>query len=44
MANNGDTVLLTGKGHEKSINYGKGEELWNENSVALDAIKKRLNK
>lgn len=30
MAKKGDFVLLTGKGHEKSINYGKGEEPWDE--------------
>ncbi len=43
IAGRGDTVLLTGKGHEKSMNYGKGEEPWNENQVALNAIKKRSN-
>jgi UDP-N-acetylmuramoyl-L-alanyl-D-glutamate--2,6-diaminopimelate ligase len=44
IAKKGDTVLLTGKGHEKSINYGNGEELWNENNAALEAIEKRLKK
>ncbi|MBI2190047.1 MAG: hypothetical protein HYU49_00725 [Candidatus Levybacteria bacterium] len=28
MAKKGDLVLLTGKGHEQSINYGHGEEPW----------------
>lgn len=39
IAKKGDLVLLTGKGHEKSINYGRGEEAWDENAVALEAIK-----
>jgi UDP-N-acetylmuramoyl-L-alanyl-D-glutamate--2,6-diaminopimelate ligase len=38
IAQKGDVVLLTGKGHEKSINYGKGEEAWDETQVAKDAI------
>lgn len=42
IARKGDTVIMTGKGHEKSINYGLGEELWDENQVAMDAISKRL--
>lgn len=42
LAQKGDVVLLTGKGHEKSMNYGKGEEEWNETKVALDAIQKEL--
>lgn len=44
LAKKGDTVLLTGKGHEKSINYGNGEEEWNEKQVAMNALKSRLNK
>ena len=40
LAEKGDVVLLTGKGHEKSMNYGKGEEPWNESEVAREAIKK----
>jgi len=40
IAEKGDVILLTGKGHEKSINYGQGEEPWNENQTVLDAIKK----
>lgn len=30
LAKKGDTVILTGKGHEQSMNYGSGEEEWNE--------------
>ncbi|HVF69217.1 MAG TPA: UDP-N-acetylmuramoyl-L-alanyl-D-glutamate--2,6-diaminopimelate ligase [Xanthomonadales bacterium] len=40
LAKKGDTVILTGKGHEKSINYGKGEEPWDERKVALEAIRR----
>ena len=40
IAKKGDVVLLTGKGHEKSINYGKGEEPWDEKEAALAAVKK----
>ncbi|MBI2430681.1 MAG: UDP-N-acetylmuramoyl-L-alanyl-D-glutamate--2,6-diaminopimelate ligase [Candidatus Levybacteria bacterium] len=38
MAKKGDFVLLTGKSHEQSMNYGKGEEPWNE----FDAVKQAL--
>lgn len=40
QAKKGDFVLLTGKGHEQSINYGRGEEPWDEKTVALAALKK----
>lgn len=40
LAKKGDFVLLTGKGHERSINYGRGEEQWNEH----EAVKKSLQK
>lgn len=38
IAKKSDVVLLTGKGHEKSINYGKGEEPWDENETARHAV------
>lgn len=41
IAQNGDTVILTGKGHEKSINYGRGEEDWDEIREAKQAIELR---
>ena len=41
IANKGDVVLLTGKGHEKSINYGKGEEPWDETATARQAVEMR---
>lgn len=43
LAQKGDTVLLTGKGHEKSINYGKGEEPWSETAIAQEAIEMKAN-
>ncbi len=38
IAQKGDTVLLTGKGHEKSMNLGNGEEPWNEHQVVKEAL------
>jgi len=42
LAKKGDVVLLTGKGHEKSMNYGKGEEPWSEHEAVLEACKIRF--
>lgn len=39
MAKKGDLVLITGKAHEKSINYGQGEQKWSE----YEAVKLALN-
>jgi UDP-N-acetylmuramoyl-L-alanyl-D-glutamate--2,6-diaminopimelate ligase len=33
LAGADDTVVCTGKGHETSMNYGAGEEPWNEREV-----------
>jgi len=41
LARKGDLVLLTGKGHEKSMNYGHGEEPWDESAIAKEALKTR---
>ncbi len=41
IAGKGDVVMMTGKGHEKSINYGKGEEPWDENATAKEALQER---
>lgn len=38
MAKKGDLVILTGKAHEKSMNYGNGEEHWSE----YEAVEKAL--
>lgn len=39
-ANPGDTVLLLGKGHEKTIERADGAHPWNEIEVAREALKK----
>lgn len=44
IAHKGDVVLMTGKGHEKSMNLGRGEEPWDETQTAKDAIAKKLRK
>jgi UDP-N-acetylmuramoyl-L-alanyl-D-glutamate--2,6-diaminopimelate ligase len=41
IAGRGDVVIMTGKGHEKSINYGNGEEPWDENETAKTALQER---
>jgi len=41
LAQKGDTVLLTGKGHERSMNYGNGEEPWNEHEAVKKALEMR---
>lgn len=38
IAKKGDVILATGKGHEKSINYGNGEVPWNEVEILSQAI------
>lgn len=38
LAKKGDTVLLTGKGHEKSMNIDGKESPWDEKKVALAAL------
>lgn len=39
MAKKGDFILITGKSHEKSMNYGRGEEAWDEFEVVNNALK-----
>jgi UDP-N-acetylmuramoyl-L-alanyl-D-glutamate--2,6-diaminopimelate ligase len=39
----GDTVLLAGKGHEKTLETAAGELPWNERAVATEAIRRRLS-
>ena len=39
MAKKGDFVIMTGKSHEKSMNYGQGEVAWDEYKVVKDALK-----
>jgi UDP-N-acetylmuramoyl-L-alanyl-D-glutamate--2,6-diaminopimelate ligase len=39
----GDTVLLAGKGHEKTLETAAGELPWNERAVATAAILRRIS-
>lgn len=41
IAKKGDFVITTGKSHEKSMNYGKGEEPWDEYKTVFKALGKR---
>jgi len=41
IARPGDTVLLAGKGHERSMRTASGSEPWNERAEAEAAIKQR---
>lgn len=43
-ANKGDTLLLLGKGHEKTIERTDGEHSWDEIGTARGAVRKRLSK
>jgi UDP-N-acetylmuramoyl-L-alanyl-D-glutamate--2,6-diaminopimelate ligase len=43
LAQAGDTVLLAGKGHERSMRTSRGSEPWDERAEAEAAIKDRLN-
>ena len=43
IAKKGDLVVCTGKSHERSMNYGKGEEPWDEFAVSRQALKDKLN-
>ena len=43
-AKTGDTVLLLGKGHEKTIERADGEHSWDEMGTARAAIRARLGK
>ena len=41
LARPGDTVLLAGKGHERSMRMATGSEPWDERAVAEEAIRLR---
>lgn len=43
LAKKGDIVITTGKSHEKSMNYGKGEEPWSEYEAVKEALKMKNN-
>jgi len=40
LAQSGDVVVVTGKGHEKSMNMGKGEIPWSDHEAVKKALKK----
>lgn len=44
QAKSGDTVLLLGKGHEKTIERADGEHPWDEAGEARRALRQRLGK
>lgn len=39
-AGNGDMVVITGKGHEQTMNLGNGEEPWSDHEAVKVALKK----
>lgn len=39
IATSKDTVIITGKGHERSMNYGNGEEAWSDQGVAREWLR-----
>jgi len=40
IAKKGDFVVITGKGHEQSMNVGHGEEPWSDQEAVLKALEK----
>lgn len=40
IAQKNDLVVITGKAHEKSMNYGKGEEDWDEFKAVEEALER----
>lgn len=43
IAQKDDFVITTGKSHEKSMNYGNGEEHWDEFAAVNEGLKKKGN-
>jgi len=41
LAKKGDFVVITGKGHEQSMNYGSGEVLWTDHEGVEKALRLR---
>lgn len=41
MAGKNDLVIITGKAQEKSMNFGKGEEPWDEYEAVKEALEKK---
>jgi UDP-N-acetylmuramoyl-L-alanyl-D-glutamate--2,6-diaminopimelate ligase len=44
IAGAGDTVLLAGKGHERTMQMARGSEPWDERAEAEDAIRSRAGR
>lgn len=44
IAGKGDVVVVTGKGHEESMNLGRGEIAWSDHEAVKKAIAKRYEK
>jgi UDP-N-acetylmuramoyl-L-alanyl-D-glutamate--2,6-diaminopimelate ligase len=42
MAGEGDLVLITGKGHEKSMCFGTTEHPWSDHEAAREALSRRF--
>ena len=42
LANDGDVLLLAGKGHERSIIFGQRKTAWNEAEVAAEELARRF--
>ena len=42
VAHPGDLVLIAGKGHESTIEYANGPQLWDDRAVAREEITKRF--
>ena len=43
IARGGDMVVVTGKGHENSMNFGHGEVYWDDHQAVKYALEKRKN-
>jgi UDP-N-acetylmuramoyl-L-alanyl-D-glutamate--2,6-diaminopimelate ligase len=41
VAKKGDVVLITGKGHEQSMNFGHGETPWSDHEAVAEALRNR---
>jgi UDP-N-acetylmuramoyl-L-alanyl-D-glutamate--2,6-diaminopimelate ligase len=39
-AKKGDTIIITGKGHERSMNLGRGEQPWSDHQAVRNALQK----
>lgn len=44
LAKKGDIVIITGKGHEQSMNIGHGEEHWSDHEAVVKALEHKMGK